>query len=248
MLLHPQLGTAVYALQAAVRVAGCASGLLTACVQAHAAQLALRPLHLSAEQGLWVEPLERADARVREAAERARGQQTGQHPAVAVERPTAFRADSEAGGHALRIAARVAALAVTVLARNDAEGTADIDLQAQSHRSWTTWQRGLDGEEARQLSIWRGGAVATPTRRWCRGTGGEPERARCPHCGAPRCSARHLAVECPRYAELRDSLFTRLGMDAGWLARQPRVTTKSGWITLGAAASEAERASLQVAA
>ena len=68
VLFHPQLGTAVYALQAAVRVAGCASGLLTACVQAHAAQLTLRPLHLSAEQGLWVKPLGGADARVREAA------------------------------------------------------------------------------------------------------------------------------------------------------------------------------------
>ena len=130
--------------------------------------------------------------------------------------------------------------------RQDAEGVGDIDLEAQSHPKWVRWVKGLTGESRRLLSVWRGGAIATPTRRW---TGrGSPEQTECQFCRFDRASARHWWAECPRFDEDRGRLQMEYRIPRDWWVRQPRCTAKSGWVTLGAAAAPERRAALQVAA
>ena len=55
-------------------------------------------------------------------------------------------------------------------------------------------------------------------------------RSACHYCEHPLCSMRHLVVECPRFAQKR----LDVGFAAGLLERLPRVTTKSGWVTMSA--------------
>ena len=44
----------------------------------------------------------------------------------------------------------------------------------------------------------------------------------------------------------RSELSQMFGITEGWWLSQPRVTTKSGWIILGAANTEGERVQLQI--
>lgn len=61
-------------------------------------------------------------------------------------------------------------------------------------------------------------------------------------------SARHLWADCPRFASRRAELAAAWGLDGIWWERQPRVTAKSGWITLGAVLSPAARQRAAIAA
>ena len=61
-------------------------------------------------------------------------------------------------------------------------------------------------------------------------------------------SARHLWAECSHYDDLRASLQEEHGLDAGWWARQPRVTSKSGWVTYEAARTKVGRVKALIAA
>ena len=57
-----------------------------------------------------------------------------------------------------------------------------------------------------------------------------------------------MFARCPLLAVERARLSQQFGIPQGWWASQPRVTAKSGWVTLGAAASEAQRVDRQIAA
>ena len=153
-------------------------------------------------------------------------------------------------GHMLRTAARGAALATTQRKREDAEGVEDIDLAASASPRWKAFLRELNAADEQALRIWRGGAIGTPTRRHWRPltSGADAALAACPHCGAAGASARHFFVECGRYAAMRAQLAEEYSLDPGWWAAQPRVTSKTGWITYAAAATPEGRSAAQIAA
>ena len=168
-----------------------------------------------------------------------------------------------AGLHAVRIIARTKALANVVpytgyhvgplvkkslrKGRLDGEGIERIDLEASSSPKWKTYvaeciRTGCHGK----LGIWRHGAVWTPTRRHF-------DRGPCAHlmvcrCGHPHASARHYWAECPKLSGLRDILSAKYSIPDGWWLQQPRCTSKTGWITFGAATTAARRVELQIAA
>jgi hypothetical protein len=153
-----------------------------------------------------------------------------------------FQADTKSGQHALRVIARVRLLQTVRSTRNDSEGTEDVDVEAQSHQTWKRWVAGLSFEDAKRLRLWRAGAVGTPTRHGHR----EGFSAACPWCDHPRASARHLWQECPRFEVMRRQLSLEYGIHPGWWQRQPRVTSKSGWITEAAHEDPARRPVLQL--
>ena len=51
--------------------------------------------------------------------------------------------DEEAGGHAVRVAARVKALETAKATRRDVEGLEDVDVEAMSTQPWKQWWRTL---------------------------------------------------------------------------------------------------------
>ena len=243
--LHPVLGTAVQALKRAGRLTSSPSATLTACLQAHAEKLGLRVADFSVARGLWVRPKPSADPRARAAARAARRQDREEGRACGLP-ADAFRPDTAAGEHAARVCARAVVLASVRRSRHDAEGTEAIDIEAQSQPSWRRWERSLPPGQRTQLSVWRGGAVHTPTRRWYGRRTADDQS--CPHCGFAQASARHFWAECPRFDAEQRRLERELGISPGWWANQPRCTAKTGWITSAAASSTERRASLQVAA
>ena len=173
------------------------------------------------------------DARVLSAVElgRAPGQQL-----------LSFQADTEAGQHALRIIGRVRMLERIRRTRLDSEGAELIDPKAQSDPLWKKWVGSLPPLDATALRLWRAGAVGSPTRHAhkirCLPT--------CIFCGAHLGSLRHLWQDCPRWTTERTALALELGVALRWWADQPRVTSKSGWITFGAADTTKARAGLQI--
>ena len=107
--------------------------------------------------------------------------------------------------------------------------------------------KSLSQTEQTYLNVWRGGAVWTPTRRWCR-PGVDDPRTECTCCPGVRASARHYWAECLMFAPRRSKLDVEYRMPVGWWRAQPRVTAKSGWVTFAAASSLKKRARRQVAA
>ena len=135
------------------------------------------------------------------------------------------------------------------MTRKDAEGLQHVDVEAMSHPTWKKWIKSLDEQDRRCLRIWRGGGIHTPTRRFS-GRGGQPydERAACRWCAHPWASARHFWQECDHFKAIRCELEVEFGISKDWWQRQPRCTSKTGWITLSAANDAAKRAGQQVAA
>ena len=81
----------------------------------------------------------------------------------------------------------------------------------------------------------------TPTRRhW--GRPGEEASCRCTGCGFNEASARHLWAECHCLDDVRRSIEEDLEVEREWWAAQPKVTSKSGWVTRRAAESSERRA------
>ena len=130
--------------------------------------------------------------------------------------------------------------------RYDADGIANVDVEATSSTAWRDWLRQLNSAERRDLRIWRGGAIGTPTRRlWRPGSNSD---VLCPWCGAQKPSARHMFAECPRFSAIREELQLEYCVQADWWALQPAVTSKTGWITFAAHPCAKTRGLMQVAA
>ena len=150
------------------------------------------------QDALRVTPSAEADARVVDAARRAAAI-TGN----AIDQGFDPSADE---GHALRVAARVLALAKVQRSRFDSEGVEQVDLEVQSSL-WKRWCRSLSPPDLTALKVWRGGAVKTHTRRWYLR---DASRQGCT-CGAAEGSATHRFAECPELAPLRARLSTQFG-------------------------------------
>jgi hypothetical protein len=162
-------------------------------------------------------------------------------------RPFSCKADTfwvtgNAEEHALRCVCRLKVLANISPNRLDSEEFEKIDIEASSQKVWKTYVKSLSFSDKSKLNIWRSGAIWTPTRRYHDG-----EAPRCIWCDAQWPSARHFIVECRRFQADRAAINTEFGIPAVWWGKQPRVTTKSGWITLKGGATVVRRATLQVA-
>jgi hypothetical protein len=164
-----------------------------------------------------------------------------------------FAVDDDSGLHCLRLIARYRLLMRANWKgnqrRNDTEQIQDVDLEASSAPPWKKLFKHLSSKDRFFLRVFRSGAISTPTRRYnCRNYAlGDESQTLCQHCGVPRCSARHLIVECPFFQVNRDAINDRLNLRSDWLTFLPRVTTKSGWITLAAHETLYHRSLLQVA-
>jgi hypothetical protein len=172
----------------------------------------------------------------------------GEDPRITkVLQPFSCKADTfwvtgNAEEHALRCVCRLKVLADISPNRLDSEGFEQIDIEASSQKAWKTFARSLSCSDKSKLNVWRSGAVWTPTRRYHDG-----EAPRCVWCDYQWPSARHFIVECRRFKDDRKKISEDFAIPAGWWGKQPRVTTKSGWITTKAATTVGKRATLQVA-
>ena len=153
----------------------------------------------------------------------------------------AITVSNSAADHLVRMAARYSIWTSINPERHDAEAYHLADLQASSHPLFTKWTKTLSPLEASRLRIFRGGASKTPTR-----TQHMTNTAKCPYCPAELCSIRHLATECPILADQRANILRTHHTTQHWLSNQPRISTKSGWITANAHSNGTRRADLQV--
>ena len=148
----------------------------------------------------------------------------------------------------MRIIARIKALGAAAPSRNDVEGLEEADVEVYSNKTWTKWRLGLSDADSTALSIWRGGAVRTPTRVFYRNLALDDVFTHCRQCGGERGSAKHMFKECPKLEEHRQYLARTHHMSSDWWRQQPRCTAKSGWIVKGAAGTAEARAHCAVAA
>ena len=252
--LHPIFGTACAVLKAARGVP--ASRLLSVALSEHAGVFGLRPVSTGPlPEGTWLLPAPGLDPRAAAAVAAAAADDSREaRTRTPRSRPRpprgAFDASSDRGQHALRECARAVLLRARGPPgppRHDEDGIGEIDLAAQSAQPWAQFRRSLGRFDAILLSVWRGGAVCTPTRR--RGPAAPGGACVCPFgCGHAQASARHFWAECPRFAGRRYELGRQLRVAPAWWGAQPRVTSKSGWITKAAGGSVRRRADLQVMA
>jgi hypothetical protein len=237
--LHPVASTAILALRRCGDMAQGAGQHLRAAVAASASWLRLR-VSWAVDGAPWLHYTGDDDRLLRSLAELAHAQGR----AAIGEECRRFRAaPCEKTAHVLRILARAKVLSEIPATRLDREGCDRIDLEAQSAPEWQDWKKTLSDAEAKWLRIWRSGAVRTPTRRHH----DEEDHSKCRSCGV-WASMRHFWAECPVHAQARDNLSLQYGLPAGWWNAQPRVTAKSGWVTIAAGPTVAARARFQVAA
>jgi hypothetical protein len=243
--IHPTMAVAMRTLLTNVQVESCAAVKSARCAAAAALGLALHRREPEGENEVYLKAGSAEAVLRRAVAEAARSQRLQPEAGTVY-----FRCTGGAAQHALRMAARAMLLRSIKQTRADAEGWAEVDLYANVHPRLRKWEDQLTKQDATAFRIWRGGAAWTPTRRWFRREDVPEDDARlgCPLCGAEGCSARHYFAECPALAHHRELIATKYRVPEGWWAAQPRITSKSGWVTLGAAATEARRVDLAIAA
>ena len=149
-----------------------------------------------------------------------------------------LKIDAGKRAHALRLAARYRCLQETRLTRHDSENVSAVDVDASSQPCWSKWRKALNAHELLLLTIYRGGASSTPTRRQSM-----PQNSTsCPFCDRRDASMRHFWAECPAFEPSRSKLRQQFGIPNGWFQAQPRITAKIGWITFSSSPCKAKRA------
>ena len=137
---------AIRCLVTAAAHVGQMSSVLRACISHHAHVLGLR---IVSDVGrLRVAPLPGADARILTAA--------GKASAISGLNPHQGFDPAADEGHALRIAARVKALASVQTTLFDTEGLGNIDLEVQSDAAWKSWCRALEPDDRTALNSLEG--------------------------------------------------------------------------------------------
>ena len=157
--------------------------------------------------------------------------------------PRAFKATNKHAMHIIRIAARMQCLQWISNKRHDAEGQHEIDVDANSNLEFTKWHNGLSQKQRSLVNVYRCGACKSPTR--IANYTGHSACCFCDYNG--HANMRHLVVDCPHFYGTRAGVLRQHKLTYDWLSRQPRVSTKRGWVTLNAAPTKKQRASAQVA-
>ena len=140
--------------------------------------------------------------------------------------------------------------------RNSASLPPECGGAKLSKLSRKRWRKNLSFDEDQKLRLYRGGCGPSETRRGAvrtRAASNSISRADydgfvCPWCGAPAASVRHMWAECPNFQDLREELQVLHNIPEAWWSAQPRVTAKSGWVTVGAHPDPRRRVTLQIAA
>ena len=269
---HPPTAVAIRNIRAFKRVAGTKSPLLTASLE-QTAQYFSCDIVSASKRGLWLKPNPHADARFcTQASAAARVAEWPADLAEEVDLAGAFEADTPAGLHALRTAARANLLVQRTPARCrwDERGMNHIDVEAASHPLWTNFLKTLNFMQRTQLAVWRGGAIWTPTRRYMapndhrgdrRGQSQLEERhppptsrkARsaamaCAYCGYKMASSLHLVAYCPKFLNVR-TMHARMFDETATgdlFTLLPECTVKSAWVTMNAHPNPARRVELQI--
>ena len=149
--------------------------------------------------------------------------------------------------HALRIRARKLLL-LLVKPRFDSEGISDVDLEIFSHPLWKRFVKNLTPTDKNILTIWLSGAIWTPTRRFYQREPKNGQHCSCFFCEEPHASAKHFFVNCPKFEKLRLQLQVQFNVPSSWWEKQPRCTSKSGWITFDSCSDLDSRVSHAIAA
>ena len=144
---------------------------------------------------------------------------------------------------ALRVAARLHLLNTAHRQWHDVEGIDEVDMVASSGGAWKLWLESLSNVDKFLLSTW----VAPCGLRRVGTVAGQVE-SRVASCAAEPSSARHLWAECSGTEAQRQELSREFEVPITWWSKQPRITSKSGWITTRAAATLQRRTALQVLA
>lgn len=227
--LHPLYGAAIHAMKAIESENLVWSPFMHTAVSRHCDCLGLQLVAFEQQRGLCLQVAQDDDERVLRVSAEVRGQEE------------VFWTADPAAKHAIRAIARIRCLQSVRTSRHDSEGVHEVDIEASSHRSWKAWVRSLSYDEEKLLRIFRSGATRTPTRR-------HREETFCPFCQALWPSLRHFWQDCPRFQERREFIQADHGLAANFWAEQPRVTSKSGWITHGASRLIGGRVGMQIAA
>ena len=227
--LHPHFSAVLQTIKAVAHPNLVWSKFLEASVSALFKTIGFTYVAFEREWGIRVSISPTDDVRVFKATQKVRGAD-----------PHSFWTGNAAAEHALRIIARIRCLQSVKGTRNDSEGIDRVDLEASSHKRWTEWLKNLSAEQTKALDIFRSGAIQTPTRL--------RSGAQCQWCGFAWPSARHYWQDCPHFATLRLAARRTYKLPPCFFLRQPRVTSKSGWITYAAGRTVERRAILQIAA
>ena len=145
----------------------------------------------------------------------------------------AHSGDDKSIRHALRVRARKLLMSQVKLNRFDAEGIDQVDLDIPSHKQWKTFLKTLTPDHLTTLTVWRSGAVWTPTRRFWRPNAPNAHTS-CFWCPSPVASARHFFCDCPKFEAFRFQLQQEFQIPPEWWSQQPRCTAKTGRITFQA--------------
>jgi len=111
------------------------------------------------------------------------------------------------------------------------EGISDVDLEVYSHPPWKRFVKKLTPTDKNILAIRVSEAIWTPTRRFYQRPLKNGEHCSCFFCDEPHASAKHFFVNCSKFEKLRLQLQVQFIVPSSWWEKQPRCTSKSGWIT-----------------
>ena len=111
------------------------------------------------------------------------------------------------------------------------EGISDVDLEVYSHPLWKRFVKKLTPADKNILAIRVSEAIWAPTRRFYQRPLKNGERCSCFFCDEPHASAKHFFVNCSKFEKLRLQLQVQFNVPSSWWEKQPRFTSKSGWIT-----------------
>ena len=153
--------------------------------------------------------------------------------------------------HVLRTVCRVRALSNYNRGRNDLDGIDYVDVEACSRKPWVAFRDSLSERQQMYLNIFRCGAVSTDTRHFSGREGRAFSRPECNQCRFCKAllppSMRHLVTECAFFDDIRSAASETYRLTPRWWSSLPRVTSKSGWISLYADRNPLRRSVMQVA-
>ena len=244
LVVHPLFAATTQALKA-IKPLNFLSPHMTHSITKHLRYLRLKWTLTSADYGIAAQLPTNADDELRQRVSDYNDNQPDDQQLP----PSVFWTASNFGQHVLRYLMRRSLLNAIPTSRNDHQGHTRVDIDAQSNTVWSKWRKSLSNHDRAILNVWRSGASRTPTRRYYRPNSDDHNNnTACPYCQHEYASTRHFWAECPAFHAMRQQLSRQHNIPHGWWWQQPRITSKSRWITYNAGETTTIRANRQIAA
>jgi hypothetical protein len=236
--LHRRLGTAAVCRHRAYSIHMYPSLHFERSVSTLACELGLRSVAFSTEHGSMLSAARRLTLTFVVPSRKSRANDETREFSV-----RHLAASTQAAEHTCRVAARVQPRRRIRQSRLDSEGSVAIDIAVRSHPIWTKWRKQLNLNDSSLLSIYRGCAIGIATHRhnYTSDSNGHL-------CGQAWGSARLLRAKCFQLAQDHAAIGTEHKLPRSLWTTEPRVTSKSGWITRTAGSPVARQATVQAAA